>query len=125
MHLTHAKDQRAYIKQVLRTEAERVLPEMYRERGIEEFNACLDRWVCNHESDTSSHELFVSNKHEKLLASVSLQVPGDLFTQCIQRLYKSPGTYLHNVYKAYTSPQGLKLSYIYIHKTRYYTFTHY
>ena len=71
MHLAHAKEQRAYIKDILRSEAERVLPNEYRERGIEEFNACLDRWVCNHESDTPSGELFVSNKHKEILFSVN------------------------------------------------------
>jgi hypothetical protein len=71
MHLNHAKEQRNYIKDVLKTEAERVLPEAFRERGIEEFSACLERWICNHESNTPSQELFISNKHDAILQSVS------------------------------------------------------
>ena len=77
MHLNHAKQQRRYIKDVLKAEAERVLPECYREAGIEEFSACLDRWVCNHENDTPSNELFISNRHKHILSSVSIYLsPG-------------------------------------------------
>ena len=74
MHLGHAKQQRAYIKEVLKTDAERVLPAEFRERGIEEFNASIDRWVCDHETDTPSSRLFLSKKHEAILKSVGFDV---------------------------------------------------
>ena len=74
MHLGHAKTQRTYIKEVLKTEAERVFPVVLRERGCEEFNACIDRWVCDHETDTPSSKLFLSKKHEQILLSVSFSM---------------------------------------------------
>jgi hypothetical protein len=68
MHLTHAKDQRAEIKEILKLSAMEVLSKCGDSTpSCEEFNACIDKWVCNHEDNTESSQLMISNNDAILL----------------------------------------------------------
>jgi len=71
MHLDHAKDQRRVIKDILKHSAREVLKnDGDFHLSCEEFDACLNNWVCNHESTTESSDLFLSTVNSVLLNSV-------------------------------------------------------
>lgn len=78
-HNNDARNQRAVIKDVIKAETLRYLEKQKQgghlivsvESCSKEFNDCLDRWVCDHESNTRSDKLFLSKENEQLLASVT------------------------------------------------------
>jgi hypothetical protein len=73
MHLIHAKEQRAAIKTILKKSAKDILKDDKDfTLACEEFDACIEKWVCNHEVDTQSHELFLSNAEATILNEVRL-----------------------------------------------------
>jgi len=74
MHLTYAKEQRSLIKTILKDSAKEVLKsDRDANSAIEEFDACIDKLVCNHELDTPSSDLLISTAEDMILNEVSSQ----------------------------------------------------
>jgi hypothetical protein len=71
MHLDHAKEQRAVIKDILKHSAREVLKlDGDFHLSCEEFDSCINNWVCNHETDTESRTLFLSKADAASLNNV-------------------------------------------------------
>ena len=71
MHLDHAKEQRAVIKNILKHSAREVLhDDCDFHLTCEEFDACVENWVCNHETDAASNDLFLSQANAVTLSLV-------------------------------------------------------
>ena len=73
MHLDDAKNQRRVVKEFLKLS----IRELLHEQGdfnlaVEEFDSCLNHWNCNHERETASSDVLVSNEDELFLKEVSI-----------------------------------------------------
>ncbi len=73
MHLSNAKAQRSAVKEMLKAVAAGVFENHgEREQALDEYNACIDHWKCDHETSTRSEDIFISSVHELILYSVIL-----------------------------------------------------
>ena len=73
MHQSNAKAQRTAIKEVLRNVAAEVLKDCEESvQAIAEYNACIDHWICDHETSTKPEDIFISSANDLILNSVSL-----------------------------------------------------